>query len=264
MKESIKISIVTPVYNCEEYIERCILSIKNQGYSNFEHIIVDGGSTDATLDIIKKYEGTYNMRYISEKDNGMYDAICKGFEMATGDVYAWLNADDMYMPWAFDVVENVFRHNPQVKWLSGIPSDRNEDDVCFKVAYNIKPYHRKWIQKGYYDGRILFRFLQQESIFFSKELWNNYGKIIRSYKMAGDFHLWKAFAKETDLYMVQTVISSFRTRNNQKSADKEKYYKEVGKVPGRLQRYIFRNTLLCYEKIFLKKDNKLILKYNNK
>ena len=72
-----KLSIITPVYNCDKYIEDCILSIKQQTNTNFEHIIVDGGSTDSTLEIIKKYAGTYNMRWISEPDNGMYDAICK-------------------------------------------------------------------------------------------------------------------------------------------------------------------------------------------
>ena len=93
-----KVSIVTACYNSEKYIEDCIKSIMRQTYDNVEHIIVDGGSTDGTLDIIKKYENQYNMRWISEKDNGMYDAITKGFRMASGEIYAWLNSDDMYMP----------------------------------------------------------------------------------------------------------------------------------------------------------------------
>ena len=263
MNEKIKISVVTPVYNCKEYIEKCILSIKNQQYDNFEHIIVDGGSTDGTLEIIKKYSGTYNMRYISEKDNGMYDAIYKGFQMATGDVYAWLNADDMYMPWAFQVVENVLRHHPEVRWLTGIPSDCNEDDVCFKVAINLKPYHRQWIKKGYYDGRIIPRFIQQESVFFEKSLWDKQGAIIRDYDMAGDFHLWRKFAGETELYVVQTVISSFRTRKNQKSAEIDKYYSEIGRSTNRYIRYVFRNALLIYEQCFLHKDKKNILRFTN-
>ena len=95
MISSPKILIVTPCYNAERYIEYCIKSIKSQSYTNFEHIIVDGGSTDGTLDIIRKYEGSYNMRWLSEPDDGMYDAITKGFALSSGDIYAWLNSDDM-------------------------------------------------------------------------------------------------------------------------------------------------------------------------
>ena len=100
MRENPLISIVTPCLNSEEYLEYCIKSIMSQSYPNVEHIIVDGGSTDSTLDIIRKYEGRYNMRWFSEKDNSMYEAIINGFKLANGEIYAWLNSDDMYMPWA--------------------------------------------------------------------------------------------------------------------------------------------------------------------
>ena len=80
MKENPRISIVTPTYNSEEYLEACILSIRNQCYENLEHIIIDGGSTDGTLEIIRKYELDYPLRWISEPDGGMYDAINKGFQ----------------------------------------------------------------------------------------------------------------------------------------------------------------------------------------
>jgi len=91
------VSIITPSYNQGQFIEDTILSIKNQDYPNIEHIIVDGGSTDNTLDIIKKYEGTYNMRWISEPDNGQADAVNKGFKMAKGEIIGWLNSDDVYL-----------------------------------------------------------------------------------------------------------------------------------------------------------------------
>ena len=103
------ISIVTPTYNSEEYLEDCILSIKNQKARNFEHIIIDGGSTDSTLSIIRKYENTYPMKWISEPDNGMYDAIAKGFRLAKGEIYCWLNSDDMYMPWTCLAIEKIFK-----------------------------------------------------------------------------------------------------------------------------------------------------------
>ena len=108
MKENPRISIVTPTFNSEEYLETCILSIRNQHYENLEHIIVDGGSTDSTLEIIRKYELDYPLRWISEPDDGMYDAINKGFSMSSGDILAWLNSDDFYFPWTCEVVAGTF------------------------------------------------------------------------------------------------------------------------------------------------------------
>src|SRR6218665_2201901 len=90
-----KISIVTPVFNRVEYLEQTILSVIDQGYPNLEYIVIDGGSTDGTLEIIKKYEDRI-FYWTSEPDNGMYDAINKGFKKASGQIMAWINSDDLY------------------------------------------------------------------------------------------------------------------------------------------------------------------------
>lgn len=105
------ISIVTPTYNSEQYLEDCIQSIMKQRYKDYEHIVVDGGSSDGTIDILKKYENQYPLRWISEKDRGMYDAIRKGFKMARGDIFCWLNSDDMFMPWTLQVVGKVMKNS---------------------------------------------------------------------------------------------------------------------------------------------------------
>ena len=97
---SLKISIIVPCYNMEQYIEETLISILNQKYENLELIIVDGLSSDNTLNIISKYEKQISL-LISEKDNGQYNAINKGMSFATGDILAWLNADDIYFPWTF-------------------------------------------------------------------------------------------------------------------------------------------------------------------
>ena len=90
-----KITIVTPVFNCVEYIEKTILSVLNQTYKNIEYIVVDGGSTDGTHKILKKYSKKINF-LIKEKDYGMYHALNKGFKIATGKYLCWINADDLY------------------------------------------------------------------------------------------------------------------------------------------------------------------------
>ena len=107
-----KISIVMPSYNQVQFIERSILSILNQDYSNTELIIIDGGSEDGTIEIIKKYEDKITL-WISEKDQGQSDALNKGFKHCTGEIYGWLNSDDIYLPNAFKNAVSVLKKNEE-------------------------------------------------------------------------------------------------------------------------------------------------------
>lgn len=243
-----KISIVTPVFNGEKYLEKCILSVMNQNYQNYEHIIVDGGSTDGTLSVIKKYDGKYPMKWISEKDNGMYDAIRKGFAMADGDIFAWLNSDDVYFPWTFSVVNNTISNG--VKWCTGMNAIQNENDILFAVR-NIRYYKQKWLSKGYY-GRVFGTVVQQESTFWSRELWEKADtERFGTYHLAGDWMLWREFAKQEPLYSVSTVIGCFRIHDGQLSSAKEKYYEEIcdSCKPGKIKRVALRMIFPIYNRL---------------
>ena len=226
------ISIVTPTYNSEEYLEDCIKSIKAQSYKDYEHIIIDGGSNDGTLDIIKKYEGTYPMRWISEKDNGMYDAIAKGFKMAKGDIFCWLNSDDMYMPWTLETVNKVigkYVGKDRIQWCVGRDSRFTQNGINYIVSKRVRVFPRELIKKGWMNG-IKLGCLQQESSFWARELYESVGGIDINYKLAGDFHLWKKFANEANLYSLNSVLAGFRIHTGQKSGDVRAYLAETGRI----------------------------------
>ena len=115
-----KISIVTPSFNQAEFLEQTICSVLNQNYPNLEYIIIDGGSTDGSVEIIKKYADKFTY-WVSEKDNGQYDAINKGFSHTTGDIMGWINSSDIYYPWTLSMIAEIFEkirtragHKPRV------------------------------------------------------------------------------------------------------------------------------------------------------
>lgn len=220
-----KISIVTPNYNQVNYIERTILSVIGQNYPNLEYIIIDGGSTDGSVEIIKKYEG-YLTYWISEPDKGMYDAICKGFNYATGSLLAWINSDDFYLPYSFFTVADIFDSFSMVNWLQGSHSHADEQG---RIVSNINS--RYWTKYDFLCRD--FTVLQQESIFFRSHLWQQYGpsSLNSGLKLAGDFCLWYNFFKSEQLYTTTAPIGCFRMRSEQLSAKSwDKYIEEVNAI----------------------------------
>ena len=114
----LKLSIITPSFNQGRFLEETILSVLNQGYEPLEYIVIDGGSTDESVSIIRRYEDRLAY-WESEKDRGQVHAINKGLERATGDVFAFINSDDVYLPGTFSAVMNHFADNPESKWICG-------------------------------------------------------------------------------------------------------------------------------------------------
>ena len=242
-----KISIVTASYNLAPYLEQTILSILDQNYPNLEYIIIDGGSTDGSVDIIRKYE-PHLAYWVSEPDGGLYDALQKGFDRSTGEIMGWLNADDLYHPGALSIVQEVFTRFSQVQWLTGFPTCFDEQGR----VVNVKPRTQLWSKYDYYLGN--YQWIQQESTFWRRTLWDKSGaQFSPDCRLAGDYDLWLRFFRQEKLYAVEALVGGYRIRKNQLSRQHiDQYQQEVdrqwkaekSKLPSQEVRLIRRMKLL--------------------
>lgn len=209
-------TIVTPVYNGAAHIRECIESVLNQDYPNLQYIIIDGGSTDGTQEIVREYGNRISL-FISEPDHGMYDAIAKGFELASGEVLAYLNADDMYEPGGLLRVGEYFRDHPRAMVVY------HEDTVAFdnwKVPNNGR---RRADLIALLKGLILF----QDGVFFRRQAYWRAGGLNRSLKLAGDWDLWARMARYYPLHRAPGHVSTFRIRPGQLSNNMGGYVAEI-------------------------------------
>lgn len=211
-----KISIVTPSYNQGPFIEDTIRSVILQGYPNLEYIIIDGGSTDHTVDIVKKYEK--NLTYwVSEKDNGQTEAINKGFQKATGDILAYLNSDDIYMPYTFRLVAETFIRFGEVRWLTGFKTHLHAGYVISPSTNATYLFDQKLFRKGYHILPLL-GWNQQPSTFWRKELFQMAGQGFNEAIDGNmDINLWIRFSDYAQLYFLGATIGLMRKHPGQKS-----------------------------------------------
>lgn len=180
-----KISIITVTYNSEKTVNDTIESVLKQKYQDYEYLVIDGGSKDSTVDIIKEYEPKFEgkMRWVSEKDKGMYDGINKGIRMATGDVVGIINSDDFYhRDDIFDVIVKSFEGNPKVQAIYG--------DVRFVNPDNLEKTVRYYSSKHWKPWRFRFGFMPAHPTFFTyKENFEKYGYYQYDYHIAADYEL---------------------------------------------------------------------------
>ena len=154
MNKNYKISIITVTKNSEKFLEESILSLGKQSYKNYEHIIIDGFSTDNTVNIIKKYKDRITY-WISEKDEGLYDAMNKGIKKCSGDIIGILNSDDIYYPEALNTVNRYFNLNKELDFLFGSVNK-------YKLLHGYNPKKIKW-SFGFYTSHSVGFFIKKKS-----------------------------------------------------------------------------------------------------
>jgi len=214
------VSIITPSYNQAEYIEDTLDSVKNQTHENIEHIVVDGGSDDETVEILKSYENTYNLRWISEPDNGQCDAINKGFAQAEGDIVAWINSDDVYFD--IQVLERVVEY-----------FQRYEEDIIYgnEVLINKESTITSVDIRPDFDAeKLSYRILLAQAAAFFRQ------GVIKREKLREDLHYcldheyWLRLSQDFSFRHVDSVFAGFRVYDSQKSQTYDRIAEEFSDV----------------------------------
>ena len=217
-----KISIVTPSYNQVQFLERTIQSVIGQNYPNLEYIIIDGGSADGSVDIIKKYEKWLSC-WVSEPDQGQADALNKGFSRSTGEILAWINSDDMYLPEVFWKIAEAFKKDPDAAIVYGDYIKVSAQDKCIAL--------RRQPSFSYPICLYAYLTVMQPASFFQRRAFFNVGGIDVSFHYTMDYDLIVRLATCGKVVHIKEYLAVFRVHALSKSvADYSHFSEEYRKV----------------------------------
>lgn len=220
-----RISIVTPSYNQADFIEDTILSVLEQSYPDLEYIVMDGGSTDGTLDVLRKYES--RLTWISQKDDGQAQAINAGLAKASGDVLAFLNADDTYLPGALLAVGEYFAAHPEAGWLTG--KCRIVDQTGREFRRWIAAYKHFWLHTRSYAILQVLNYIAQPATFWRREVFARIGGLDESLQFTFDYDYWLRIGRHQRLHVLTGQLAAFRLYPSSKSGSRfeEQFVEEL-------------------------------------
>lgn len=208
------VSVITPVYNYERFIEHTLLSVKNQSYPNIEHIVIDDGSTDNSFSIVKKYEDTYNLICISKPNEGQSVTINRGFNLAKGEIITWLNADDVYFHKnAISWVVEQFRRFPDAGVIYG-------EDVCIDAENNILAVRRmpgwnyNWMRRGRFCP-------SSNATFYRKEVIKNH-HLREDLKYTMDLEFYLRLGKDYPFKHSRRILAGTRIHRERKRISRDR------------------------------------------
>lgn len=208
-----RITVITPSYNQGHFIEQTIRSVLSQNYPDLEYIVMDGGSSDNTLSVLRKYDG--QLTWISEKDRGQSHAINKGFAMATGEVMAFLNSDDLFLPGALLTVGWYFADHPEAAWLTGRCRIIDQDNRVIRGA--ITRYKNFWLRLNSYQALQITNYVSQMATFWHREVIERVGGLDESLHYAMDYDFWLRMGRHYRLNVIDDYLACFRIHASSKA-----------------------------------------------
>lgn len=212
-----KISIVIPSFNKSKYISKTLDSIFHQKYSNYEVVIQDGGSTDGTVAILKKYAKRYpgKMIWESKKDKGQLEAVNLGIKKTNGDIVTFINADDYYNPRTFEFVAKAFIKEPKKLWFVGKGVVINEKNL--EIAKPVTMYKNFLMLMSKYRFLLITNYLMQPSVFITKKAYKKYGPFRGTQKFIMEYDMWLRLGKIEMPVIINKVLSRFRIESSTKT-----------------------------------------------
>lgn len=238
-----KISIITPSFNQVDFLERTLLSVLDQDYPNIEYIVIDGGSTDGSVDLIKKYE--HRLAYwVSEKDRGQAHAINKGLERATGDWVAWQNSDDTYYPGVFSQLASVAKSHSAVQLIIGNMNLIDRDDVLLRDLKYVRPTYKSLLSEG--------MVLTNQASFWRRSLHQEIGLLSEALDCSFDYEWFLRLLAHTGLsHHVNAPWGALRLHEHTKTSNRQdvfdQEYRQIlsGREPSTLDKRYHQFRRMC-------------------